>query len=238
MIRDLPSVTADRMRLIDDLAVGEFQLQLIQMMENAGRCLATLARQEFLGGDLSQRHVLTLAGAGGNGGGGLVAARRLHNWGARTTTLLAVEASQLDPIAARQLETLLATGGEILGPTDRWEFGADLIIDALLGYSQSGSPRSPIDRIVKKANESQAPILSLDVPTGINPDTGEPQPPAIKAATTLALALPKTGLLQSAAKEYVGQLWLADISIPTRLYQQIKLKVPPDLFAKSDLIRL
>lgn len=234
----LPTVTADQMRRVDELAVGQYHLELIQMMENAGRCLAELARSRFLKKAISGHKVLILAGAGGNGGGGLVAARRLQNWGANTTTMLATSPENLAEVPSHQLKVLRKTGATVLGPNDNWEIDPDLIIDALLGYSQRGAPRPPIDRIIEMANRSPAPRLALDVPTGLNPDSGQPLPPTIQASATLTLALPKTGLTKLAAQGYVGELWLADISIPPDLYRELNLAVPLDLFAMSDLIQL
>jgi len=79
---EVPYLTADQMRLVDRVMVEKYHIELIQMMENAGRNLAHLARSRFLNGDPRGRIVIVLAGSGGNGGGGFVCARRLENWGA------------------------------------------------------------------------------------------------------------------------------------------------------------
>ena len=81
-----PSITADQMREVDRAMVEDYGIQLTQMMENAGRNLAHLARYRLLEGDPRGERVLVLAGKGGNGGGGAVCARRLHNWGGRRCT--------------------------------------------------------------------------------------------------------------------------------------------------------
>jgi NAD(P)H-hydrate epimerase len=234
---DLPAVTAEQMRQIDELAVGPYHINLLQMMENAGRSLARLARDGFLGGNASGRRVLVLAGHGGNGGGGMAGARRLHGWGAQVSVLLAANIDQLADAPRQQWQalkhagvTLLASGAEHSEP--------ELIIDAMLGYSSRGAPRSPIDRHIRLANGSGTPILALDLPTGLGPDDGHPHDPTIKASATLTLALPKTGLLAAAAAEHIGQLWLADLGLPPRLFAELGLSVPPDLFAADDLVKL
>ena len=79
---DIPAITTEQMREVDRLMVDVFGIELLQMMENAGRHLAALARQRFLGGNPVGKRVVVLVGSGGNGGGGLVAARRLQSWGA------------------------------------------------------------------------------------------------------------------------------------------------------------
>ena len=234
----LPSVSSAQMRRVDELAVDHYHLKLLQMMENAGRALAHLTRQELTNSRLPETQILVLAGPGGNGGGGIVAARRLHNWGARVRIQLATAASALAPVPAHQLEAARAAGVPIIESGDRGGLQADVILDALLGYSAQGAPRPPMDALVRAANRAGAPILALDLPTGLDPDSGQPHDPAIRATCTLTLALPKKGLLTAEAQPHVGHLWLADISIPARLYRDLELEVPPDLFAKSDLLRL
>ena len=88
---EIPMLTTEQMREVDRLMVGEYKILLIQMMENAGRNLAHLARRRFLNGNPIGRSILVLVGTGGNGGGGLVCARRLHNWGAQVHVLSTAE---------------------------------------------------------------------------------------------------------------------------------------------------
>jgi NAD(P)H-hydrate epimerase len=207
----------------------------VQMMENAGRNLAHLARERFLGGDPRGKRVIVLAGTGGNGGGGLVAARRLHNWGAQVAVSLAKPATDYRGVPAQQLGILQLMGTALL------ETGADLpqtcelILDALIGYSLSGAPCGETATLIQWANEQDAPILSLDTPSGLDTTSGQAYPPIIRAAATLTLALPKTGLLVPDAVPYVGDLYLADISIPPGLYASLGISIP-FLFAEDDII--
>src|SRR5713101_136084 len=95
----------------------------------------------------------------------------------------------------------------------------DLLIDSLIGYGLEGNPRDRVAIMIKDANASGSPILALDLPSGMNATTGEVYDPCIKATATLTLALPKTGFLAPAASRFVGNLYLADISIPRKVYR-------------------
>lgn len=112
-----------------------------------------------------------------------------------------------------------------LAATDADLSKADLILDAMLGYGAKGDPREPIASWINHANESGVRILSLDAPSGLDTTTGEPASPCIRAHATLTLALPKTGLLTPAAKPVVGDLYLADISVPPELYESLDIKI-------------
>ena len=236
----VPYVTADQMREVDRLAVDEFGITLFQMMENAGRALARLARGRSLAGDARGKRVLVLAGPGGNGGGGLVCARNLHNWGADVRVLVTAPPERMGDVPRHQLRLLDAIGVPTAVATDAAQLPeADLIVDALIGYSLRGAPSGATAALVRAANQHRAPILALDVPTGVDSTTGEVAGDAVRADATLTLALPKTGLRTAAAKEYVGELYLADISIPAELYARpsLGLDVGP-LFAAGDIIKL
>lgn len=236
----IPAVTAEQMREVDRLMI-DFGITLVQMMENAGRSLAEQARR-MLGGNVVGRRVVVLAGSGGNGGGGLAAARRLAIWGADVDVVLGGVPETLAGALLRQLETLSRLEIRIRGP-ERWPAleaslrMADLVLDALIGYSLHGSPREPISALIQSANDSGTPLLALDVPSGLDADSGEPFEPTIRATVTLTLALPKVGLLKLMARQWVGDLYLADISVPETIYQRLGLRVGP-IFAESDIVRV
>lgn len=234
----IPFLTTDQMRAVDQAMIETYQIELIQMMENAGRNLAGLARTRFLSGDPREREVLILAGRGGNGGGGLVAARRLSAWGARVHVATTHPDEAYRGVPAHQLAILRRMDVSIISekPLD---FGPppDLIIDAIIGYGLSGSPRGPAADMIAAANIQAAPILSLDVPSGLDSTTGEAHPPTIRAAATLTLALPKEGLRAPGADAYVGELFLADIGVPPELYQRLGIEVGP-IFAQQDILRV
>ncbi len=110
----VPAVTSVEMAAVDQAMVEDYGIGLIQMMENAGRALATLARDRFLDGDARGKTVVVLAGPGGNGGGALVAGRRLHGWGATIRTVLAQEPQRFAPVPAKQLAILHRLGVEVV----------------------------------------------------------------------------------------------------------------------------
>ena len=236
----VPAVTTDQMREVDRAMAEDYDIQLIQMMENAGRNLAHLARVRFLNGDPRDRTVLVLAGTGGNGGGGLVCARRLHNWGAHTQVLTTAPLSAFRGTPKIQLGILRRMAVPITpDPQDPPLPVADLIVDAMIGYSLRGAPKGTAARLIRGANAHGAPILSLDLPSGIDATTGTVYDPSIRAAATLTLALPKKGLRAPAAVSHVGELYLGDISVPPSLYGSpaLDLTVGP-VFAEDDVVRV
>jgi NAD(P)H-hydrate epimerase len=237
----VPAVTVEQMREVDRLMIEEYGILLIQMMENAGRNLATLVSTMARGGP--GESVLVLAGRGNNGGGGLVAARHLSNMGDRVQVVLAANVDQLPDVPRHQASTLLKMGIELLEEVcveERFEEvvgGADVIIDALIGYSLSGAPRGLAAVLVEKANASGRPIVSLDVPSGVDAGSGRLYEPSMRATATLTLALPKTGFALPPTRQRLGRLYLADIGVPPSLYQRLGLDVAP-LFAESSIVPL
>lgn len=219
--QDLPVLTTDQMIEVDRLMIEEWGINLIQMMENAGRNLAQLARRQ-LGGTTKGSRVVVLCSSGNNGGGGMTAARYLHNWGAHVEVLLIGIESRLKEVPAHQWRILKKMG---IGYTYVELSGNDLILDAMLGYGAMGNPRSPVAEWIQSANDSEVPIISLDAPSGLDTTTGIPGSPCIYASATLTLALPKTGLLASTARPFVGDLYLADIGIPPELYASPSLRL-------------
>ena len=103
---DIPYITTDQMIEVDRAMIEDYHIELIQMMENAGRNLAHLARTRFFDGDPRGKKVVVLAGRGGNGGGGLVCARRLHNWGALVQVIIKAPDETYRGIPAHQLDIL------------------------------------------------------------------------------------------------------------------------------------
>jgi len=236
-VTSVTSVSVDQMREVDRLMTEEVGISLQQMMENAGRCLAVHARG-MLGGDARGRQVVVLAGRGGNGGGGLAGARRLSVWGAAVTVVLAQSPNDMRGVPRQQLTILEWIGIPVRlaahGMADLFT-GADLVIDALIGYSLRGAPAEPVAALIRAANASGRPMLALDLPSGLDGDSGEASDPTIRSTETLTLALPKRGLLAPAARPWVGQLHLADISVPEKVYRRLGLTVGP-IFARSDII--
>ncbi len=237
---DILWLTTEQMIEVDRAMIEDYRIELIQMMENAGRNLAHLARERFLSGDPRGRQVTVLAGTGGNGGGALVCARRLHNYGARVQVFVTKPDAEFTPIPAHQLAILRrmqvpVAPAEAIGQTGP----PDLIIDGLIGYSLQGTPHGAAADLIRWANAQNTPILALDAPSGVDTTTGTVFNPAIRAAATLTLALPKAGLRAPGVEAHVGELYLADISVPPELYSGPGLGLPVGhIFAAADIVRL
>lgn len=210
----VPAVTAEEMKEVDRIAIDETGPNLFQMMENAGRSLATLAT-EMLGGAWSRSEIVVVAGTGGNGGGGICAARHLANRGAAVTLCLAAPL-RLSAVTDWQYAFYRSTGGRETTASNLPASPA-LIVDALIGYSLGGAPRGVFDAMIRWVNQSHARVLSLDVPSGLDATTGAAPGSAVRAAATLTLALPKVGL----TSEHAGELWLADLGIPAETYRRV-----------------
>lgn len=236
----IPPVSVQQMKAIDGLMVEALKVDPLQMMENAGRNLARVATGRFMGQSPAGKVVTVLAGTGGNGGGALAAARHLHNWGAAVQVLISRPAVRFQGASAKELQIVveLQVPWSVGRPRETWRF-ADLIIDGLIGYNLSGPPEGVVASLIEWANSQGKPILSLDIPSGVDATTGEVLKPAIKATATMTLGLPKTGIVASRAKANVGELYLADIGIPPELYAHpsVGLKVPY-LFSRTEVLRV
>jgi NAD(P)H-hydrate epimerase len=214
----VPAVTAAQMREVDRVAVEETGPNLFQMMENAGRSLADVAI-EMLGARSQASRVLVLAGKGGNGGGGICAARHLANRGIHVALCMA-EPLALSETTKWQYRVFSATAGRTISADHVGGASFDLIIDSLIGYSLAGAPSGIYAELIIWANATGARLLALDIPSGLDSTTGAADGPVIRADVTMTLALPKTGL----AFGTTGDLLLADIGIPVDTYRRLNLQ--------------
>jgi NAD(P)H-hydrate epimerase len=228
----VPWISVAQMREVDRAAIA-IGLSLTRMMENAGAALAWTACA-MLGGDVAGRRITVLAGRGGNGGGGLVAARRLVGWGADVDVRLASAPEELASVPYEQFSLLEQIKASIaLGAAGLSE--PELFIDAVLGYSQQGDPRGRAAELIAATQGGR--VLSLDVPSGLELERGTVGRPGVHAEATLTLALPKAALRLEAAQPLVGALYLADISVPAVVYEglQIPHRSP---FSRGPIVRL
>lgn len=213
----VPAVTTGQMREIDRIAIEETGPNLFQMMENAGHNLA-LQAMEVLGAEWNRASVVVLAGGGGNGGGGICSARHLANHGVDVSLCLA-EPNRLGPVPAFQRKIFDSTPGRAVGAAQLGKKAPDLIVDALIGYGLRSTPTGAAAQLIRWANGTGAPILALDVPSGVDSTTGRTPGDFITARWTMTLALPKTGLVP----EKTGDLVLADIGIPEKTFHRAGL---------------
>lgn len=221
------------MQEVDRIMIEDLGILLIQMMENAGRNLAVVARA-LLGGSALGKRIVVLAGPGGNGGGGLVAARHLAVAGAEVHAVLATPRARLAEVPAHQAAALEAMGVPLasdgpLGAT------ADLIIDALLGYNQNGAPRGRAAELLAEADGGH--VLSLDTPSGLELEREEAHPGTPNALATVTLAAPKKALRSNKARAHVGRLVVADISVPPAVYATVGADRAPD-FSDGPLVEV
>jgi len=208
----IPAVTAPEMAEVDRIAVEEIGLGIVQMMEHAGREVARAA----LGSDTDQFTVV--AGGGGNGGGGLACARHLAARDRLHTVVLDREPAAYEGAPATQLGLVDHTDAEVIVAETEPErataaiTAADGVVDALIGYGLSGPPRGLAAELIADMNAG-GPVVSLDVPSGVDATTGEVPGGAVAPDQTVTLALPKTGLTTVS-----GPLTCADIGIPAAVY--------------------
>ena len=207
-------LTEDEMIEVDRVMVDDLGIELIQMMENAGRNLAQLAIERF-----APTSVLVVAGSGGNGGGGLVAARHLANRGVNVEVVLSRRPEELQGVPAHQLAVLQRMGVPFVTTVG----DVDLLIDAVIGYSLRGGPGGRSRELIEAMNASASPVLSLDIPSGIDATTGGAAGESVRADATLTLAAPKVGLRSANG---VGDLFVADISVPPSVLSNLGHSAP------------
>lgn len=219
--------TAKEMQRIDDLAVKN-GLEILQMMELAGwRMIPFFAQLKI---SRSSR-VVILCGKGNNGGDGLAAARHLVNYRYRVQVILA--ASDMNEHSKHQLKLLKQMKVPILYFAKAKTGGrqmikqARVIIDGLIGYNLSGTPRSKFAELIELANYSRARVIAYDLPSGMDA-AGICYEPCIRADHTLTLALPKAAFLTKSGKARSGQVSVVDIGIPEVLYDRVKSGIRPN----------
>jgi hydroxyethylthiazole kinase-like uncharacterized protein yjeF len=176
-----------------------------------------------------------VCGVGNNAGDGLAAARHLHRWG-RLSAVSCVEAGRLRGAAAMERDALLKLGVDIAGEL-RLD-GAEVVVDALFGTGLTRAPEGKFATWIEAINRSQSRVIAIDVPSGLDADTGVAYAPCVRANTTVTLGLPKPGLLEGDGPAAAGDVWVADIGVPFEAYAEAGVDVPRDLFAISDRFQL
>ncbi|MEM2105831.1 MAG: NAD(P)H-hydrate dehydratase [Candidatus Bathyarchaeia archaeon] len=207
-------ITSREMRALETNA-EYFDVSRLQLMENAGRNVA----QEIASRFNTEKSVAIFCGLGGNGGDGFVAARHLSAMGFKVTVILAGKAEEISDSAAlknwRAIQPLKQNIAihEVRDSTQIPEVNADIIIDALLGTGTKGKLRPPIIQLVQKINVTNAFRVAVDIPTGVDADTGEVLGDAVKANLTVTFHKTKVGLEK--ARDYVGELVVKNIGLPS-----------------------
>ena len=223
----LPTLSSDQMREVDRMMLEDLGIDLLQMMELAGYSLATLT-QSLLGEKVHHGPILVLSGGGNNGGGGMTAARHLRNRGAAVSVIFVGDTLRMKPAPLHQMRSLQAMGIDV----EHWNGkGPDIlkqristatgIIDALVGYGLIQPPRGAIGRAIHAINSAGIPVFSLDVPSGFETTQGIILDPCVRATATLALALPKSGLLSRQGRQVAGRVFVTDIGVPGLIYNRM-----------------
>ncbi|MDA0364631.1 MAG: NAD(P)H-hydrate epimerase [Chloroflexi bacterium] len=229
----VPALSVAEMREVDRVAATQTGPTVLQMVEHAGMGLA-LSAIEMIGARWRDAEVTVLVGSGGNGAGGVCAARHLANRGVRVLVVTILPPPEADGALGQQFLALGESPARVIRAWEAFDVAqSDLVIDAVIGYSLDGAPRVGQMALIRAANASTTPVLSLDVPSGVDADTGETPGVAVTATRTLTLALPKRGLNALDA----GELWLQDLGITPGVYARAGLAFPP-VFGESDRVRL
>jgi NAD(P)H-hydrate epimerase len=219
-------LTREQAQAVDRYAIDRLGIPGSILMENAGRgCVDAMLAAGVCG------PVTVCCGRGNNGGDGLVIARHLLRHGVTCRTLVWGEVDRLSPDARLNWMILQQAGHPIvtMGGASDLEVGRTLfdgaawIVDALLGTGSRGSPRPPLDRWIDVMNGSGARRVAIDIPSGLDADTGAPADSTIRAAITCTMVAPKAGFANPRAQEFLGELHVIDIGVPLAWLRQAAL---------------
>lgn len=220
-------VTGQEMKLLDRQAIESYGIPGIVLMENAGmRAVEAIA--DLFQGELAGKRIFIFAGKGNNGGDGFVIARHLVNAGADVKVFMTCRPEELQGDAQINYEILLQMQVKIhtifttkdLQRVDIALTYGDLVVDALFGTGFKGALSGVIADLVNLLNSSRKPILAVDIPSGLEADTGQVNGPCVRATCTVTFGFLKVGLCVEPGAQYTGRLWLGDISFPRKLYDE------------------
>jgi NAD(P)H-hydrate epimerase len=218
------ALTVMQVRELDVLAIEHVGIPGLILMENAGRSIAGFIYDTLL--DPARAHVLILCGPGNNGGDGFVVARHLHNAGVTVSVALAVPRDRTRGDAAVNLAVLDRMGLTLIDASDAEHPDevraaaerAEVIVDALLGTGSGGDPRGSVAVLIEVANAARRPRkVAVDIPSGLDADTGRVGTPCFQADATVTLLAAKVGFEAPAARAVLGRVVVADIGLPRDL---------------------
>ncbi len=207
-------------RDIDDKTIKKYGIPGMVLMENAGRAVSSVILNHY---NDSER-ISIFCGGGNNGGDGFVIARHLISAGKEVTTYLLKSPSDYKGDAKTNLEALKKISKNIKKISRSFSnyTKSDLIVDAIFGTGLDREIKGPAKDIIGKINSLRAPRISVDIPSGLDSDSGRPLGTAVKAAATVTFILPKTGSVIYPGVDYTGKLYIADITTPKKLEENIK----------------
>jgi NAD(P)H-hydrate epimerase len=207
-------LSRDEVRAVDRRAIEELGLPGVVLMENAGRGTADVLLRLGVRG-----RVVVCCGKGNNGGDGFVIARHLDNHGVDVTIHLFARPNDLTGDAAINHRVVARSGLPITVHADEAALQRDFstaewIVDALFGSGLVGPVRPPLDAVIRLMNESGKRILAVDIPTGLDCDTGTPTGAVVRAEHTVTFVAAKKGFAAAEALPYVGTVHVVDIGLP------------------------
>jgi len=215
-------ITADEMREIDRISIEEYGIPGIVLMERAGLAVALKVKEFY-----PDKKILVLCGGGNNGGDGLVAARNLHNRGFKVSVLIFAKKNSLSPDCNAQYQIAKKIGipVEFRKDLNERDVHGAVLIDAVFGTGLSRPVKGSLAGVFAFINDSDVPVVAVDVPSGISSDTGEILGEAIMADYTVTFGLAKRGHLLYPGAEYTGRLFVEDIGFPAKLLTSEKINV-------------
>ncbi len=216
----LPSslYTAQSSRELDRLAIEEFNVPGYTLMSRAGKAVFDLMQQEY---SLSKR-ILVCCGAGNNAGDGYVVARLAAKAGFHVDVISMVEADKLQGDAKQAWHDWHAVGRQLLHYKPGVVDGYDVIIDALLGTGLQRPLEGKWLQLVEEINQSAAPVIAVDIPSGLNADSGSVMGAAVEADYTLSFIGLKRGLFTHQARDYCGEILFNDLQVPPDVYEKVQ----------------
>ena len=214
-------VTADEMREIDRLTIEEYGIPGLVLMERAGLAVASRVRALF-----PSRKVVVLCGGGNNGGDGLVAARDLFNWGFKVSVIMTTKKEALSCDCALQFQIVKKMGmqTEFRNTLSGKDMHSSVVIDAVFGTGLARPVKGAIAGLFSFLNSAAAPVVAVDMPSGISSDTGEILGQAVMADCTVTFGLPKRGHFLYPGAEYTGKLFIEDIGFPPCIFESDSIK--------------
>jgi len=223
-------VTIDEIKTIEQRAMQEYEIPSILLMENAGNEVAH--QIETIMGTLHNKKISIFAGKGNNGGDGYVVARHLHNRGAKVKVFLIGSESIVTGDALTNLQIISHMGIDVIevvndGDWDKVKIAmnfTDCVVDALVGTGFRDQLIGTMAQVVGSINNTKKMVIAIDIPSGVDADTGQVSGIAVKAQHTITFSLPKQGLLLYPGASYAGNVMVADIGIPKALLIDEKIK--------------
>jgi hydroxyethylthiazole kinase-like uncharacterized protein yjeF len=221
-------MSRDQVRAFDSFAINKLGIPGVVLMENAGRSCAELIKEKLAG--VEKPKVCIFCGTGNNGGDGYVIARHLLNSGFDVTVVICGDRSKVKGDAGinldilerlgQPIEQLNLKGGDITGRVKAFAAGADMLVDGLFGTGLKGQLSDEYKQLIESVNSENCPVLAVDIPSGLDCDTGEPLGAAIRADYTVTFVAVKKGLTcADNTSQYTGEIFVASIGVEPADYK-------------------